>query len=188
MDDDVLDDLLSPEEDFYRDGFELGQADGTHAGHVEGKLFGMEKGYEKALEMGRLAGRAAVWTMRAGTDQSSPPGGTPSVMDGKRSLVDDTTTSKLSGLKMPDIPKTDRLRRHIEALRTLTDSATISTTNDDEAVARFDERMARARAKARAVANIVAEPLSVDASSAGTSNGNSPGQAHPSIEDFGVRR
>src|SRR5271163_3634496 len=99
MDDDVLDDLLSPEENFYRDGYELGQADGTHAGHVEGKLFGIEKGYEKALEMGRLAGRAAVWTIRAGKDQSSPHGRTPFVTDSTGSLVDDTTRSKLSSLK-----------------------------------------------------------------------------------------
>ena len=63
-DSDPFDDLLSLEDKFYKEGYDLGVSDGERAGRVEGRLFGLEKGFEKYAAMGRLHGRAIIWAGR----------------------------------------------------------------------------------------------------------------------------
>ena len=156
MAEDPLDSLLGLEEDFYQEGYDLGTADGAHAGLIEGKLFGVEKGYEKALALGRLHGRAVVWQMRCieeteDNSAASRPSSraTSSAKDG-------------NGLSVTDLPKikaNPRLRKHMDGLATLTNSSAISPHNDDQAVAEFDERLARAHAKAKLITSIIGEKL-----------------------------
>ena len=49
---------------FYAEGHALGVADSEVAGRTEGRIFGLEKGFQKFLELGRLQGRCAVWGAR----------------------------------------------------------------------------------------------------------------------------
>lgn len=57
----AFDSLFSLEETFYKEGYELGLADGKRAGLIEGRLTGLERGFEKFGQMGRLHGKCAVW-------------------------------------------------------------------------------------------------------------------------------
>lgn len=59
-----LDSLLNLEETFYAEGFALGKADGIESGRREGRAFGLSRGYERFAAMGRLHGRAVVWSSR----------------------------------------------------------------------------------------------------------------------------
>ena len=179
MSGDSFDDLLNLEDNYYQEGYALGEADGTHAGLVEGKLFGVEKGFEKAMSMGRLSGRAEVWRWRgrgrrsqpSSTTSSSPssqPSQTVSLPSGKISPRPTQVTSP-SGARaatpigdLPPLSANARLERHIESLSAITDSASMSGKNSDDAVADFDERLAKAIAKAKVISNIVAEPLHVE--------------------------
>lgn len=82
---DLFDDLLNLEESYvkfsyfaettiltihsaYQEGFATGSADGARAGFIEGRIFGLEQGYAKFLEIGKLQGRASVWAGRARDD------------------------------------------------------------------------------------------------------------------------
>lgn len=67
-DSDLFDSLLNLEETFYNEGYAAGVADGERAGLVEGRIFGLEKGFEKYVRMGRLHGKAVIWAGRL------PPG------------------------------------------------------------------------------------------------------------------
>ncbi|OQV10598.1 hypothetical protein CLAIMM_14575 [Cladophialophora immunda] len=159
---DPLDDLLELENDYYKEGYDAGVADSTYAGMIEGKVFGIEKGYEKALELGKLHGRALVWRERSSFSVKEVPeeSSTPENSDSSRLGDIIKTLSQLSD--------NTRFRRHVEGLRTASDSATIAKDNSDEAVTEFDDRVARAKAKAKVIANIVGESLnSTSASNVG---------------------
>lgn len=60
----AFDSLFCLEETFYKEGYELGLADGKRAGLIEGRLTGLERGFEKFAQMGRLHGRCVVWAGR----------------------------------------------------------------------------------------------------------------------------
>ncbi|KAK7565831.1 hypothetical protein IWX91DRAFT_334956, partial [Phyllosticta citricarpa] len=55
---------------YYNEGFSLGRTDGTRAGRIEGRVFGLEKGFDKFFAMGRLGGRAGVWGARLVDDDA----------------------------------------------------------------------------------------------------------------------
>jgi hypothetical protein len=184
MADDPLDDLLNLEENYYQEGYRLGEADGTHAGLVEGKLFGVEKGFERAMDMGRLSGKAEVWRRRftATTASSSHP--TPMSSSSKPEIsteqiptwpaLDAWTSLSVNGL--PPLAANARLGKHIDNLLSTTDSASLSSANSDDAVAEFDEHLAKATAKAKVISNIIGEPLH---------GGDVVNQGHRSIEESG---
>lgn len=58
---DIFSPLLDLEDQYHSEGYNLGLADGAKAGRVEGRVFGLEKGFEKFVELGRLRGRALLW-------------------------------------------------------------------------------------------------------------------------------
>ncbi|KAK3296751.1 uncharacterized protein B0H64DRAFT_456322 [Chaetomium fimeti] len=64
--DDPFDTLLTLEDQFYTEGYDQGMADGLVAGRAEGRQLGLERGFVKFAESGRLQGRAIVWASRAG--------------------------------------------------------------------------------------------------------------------------
>lgn len=137
---DPLDSVLDLETQYHTEGFTLGVTDGTRAGLIEGRLFGLEKGLEKFNEMGRLNGRAAVWSARLAAAQCNG------------------TNEKLKPLKGDVIGNGgERLRRHIQRLIALTDPETLETANTEDAVAEFDERLKEGRAKAVVVSRVVGE-------------------------------
>lgn len=61
---DPFDSLFHLEETFYKEGYEFGLADGKRAGLIEGRLTGLERGFEKFAQMGRLHGKCVIWARR----------------------------------------------------------------------------------------------------------------------------
>ncbi len=161
MENDPFDDLLELENEYYKEGYDAGVSDSTYAGLIEGKTFGIEKGYEKALELGKLHGRALVWQSRFSSK------GTNSDNVQRPEDIDPLTTPRSveaqklaeTGRLLEPIPDSTRLRKHIETLRAASDRRTISKDNSDEAVSEFDDRIAKAKAKAKVIANILGESL-----------------------------
>ncbi|GIZ44339.1 hypothetical protein CKM354_000754000 [Cercospora kikuchii] len=137
---DVFEDVLNLEDRYYQEGYDLGVADGAKSGRIEGRTFGLEKGFEKFLEMGKLNGRAAVWEARL-----------PSSKKG-----DDASASS-SDPVMPPLNGNERLRKHVERLAALSDPNGLSTKNDEDDVSEFDDRLKDAKAKATLIARIVGE-------------------------------
>lgn len=137
--------ILSLEEQYQAEGHRLGVADGSRAGRIEGRQFGLEKGFSKAVEMGRLRGRASVWFARispAGSPERVEAGGEPGPV-----------LARMGG--------SERLRKHVERLAELTDPASLETKNSEEAVQEFEERLGGAKAKATLVGKIAGEEGSV---------------------------
>jgi flagellar biosynthesis/type III secretory pathway protein FliH len=147
---DGLDELMELETGFYDEGYQAGVEDGTKAGLIEGKLFGIQKGYEKALEMGKLRGRAMVWNSRL----SEAPQSVETNRDRKYDMTNVTTN-------LPRFENNDRLKRHVEALLQLVNGEELDPSNSDEAVAAFDELMVKARNKSKVISNITGEALDI---------------------------
>lgn len=148
--DDPFDDLLTLEDTLYTTAHSQGLADGARAGRIEGRIFGLEKGFEKFASLGELHGRGAVWGSRlpapnpASASTSSPESpNQPSV----------TTTTQLPAIQNP----TSRLQSNISLLYHLTDPPTFSTSNTEADVADFDDRVKRAGAKAKVIERIIGE-------------------------------
>ncbi|PHH85682.1 hypothetical protein CDD83_73 [Cordyceps sp. RAO-2017] len=132
---DPLDDVLHLEDRFYRDGYQQGLDDGARAGRVEGRCFGMQRGFDKFLEAGRLAGKALVWANR----MPPPP-----------------TSSSPGAAALPPLAAGNaRLERNVRLLYGLVEPDTLSTQNTDEAVNDFDDRVKRAQGKARVVERMI---------------------------------
>lgn len=159
---DPFDDLLGIEDDYYREGYDAGVADSTYAGLIEGRVFGIEKGYEKALELGKQRGRALVWQQRLDLSTSSDQ----SHQQATSSSDDQSTSASEDGMMrhiaqaLPRLPTNARLRKHVEALLAAADPSAVDRDNSDEAVTDFDDRIAKANAKTKVIANIVGEVFS----------------------------
>ena len=126
MADDIFEDLYGIEDEFYEQGFKQGLEDGVRQSRVEARIFGIEKGFEKALQFGKVRARALKWQQDL-SDQD------PIQADGR-------DPSKRSSA-------TDRIQKHIESLIRLVDTETLSLANDDDAVAEFDDRLKKAQSK-----------------------------------------
>lgn len=216
MEDDPFDSVLDLEESYYQEGYDLGVADGSRAGRIEGRVFGIEKGFEKFAAMGMLHGRAAVWASRLprkkeqGKDNekkatiaqdevtSSSLEASPNnlIPTSSEALVPAEDGVVASGL--PPLAVNPRLERHIQTLFALVEPDTFSTENTEESVADFDDRLKRAGAKAKVIERIVGEG-DVDARQTDTSPSVSGTKDHrvkvsriektaDNMEDFGDRR
>lgn len=135
---DPFDDLLGLEEQYFADGHALGVQDGSKAGRIEGRIFGLEKGFEKYLVMGELAGQCSIWRARLHQNTRN---------------TQNADNSEIARVK--PIASSDRLTKHIETLSALVDAETLSHQNTEDDVAEFDERLKLAQGKARVIANIV---------------------------------
>jgi len=161
---DPFDDLLDLENDYYKEGYDAGVADSAYAGMIEGKVFGIEKGYEKALELGKLHGRALVWEGRFPQSKLRDPVDpveTEKTCADSAIMIQPSEAQRLREIlqNLAPVPENGRLRRHLEALFTMSDGGTVARDNSDHAVTEFDDRIARANAKAKVIANIVGESL-----------------------------
>lgn len=132
-----LDTLLHLESQYYAEGYALGLTDGSRAGRIEGRLFGLEQGFKKFAEIGRLSGRANVWQAR---------------LNSSHTQIQANDGSAISPLKGGE-----RLKRHVERLAELTDGESLETKNEEDAVNEADERLAGAKAKFMMVSRIVGE-------------------------------
>jgi hypothetical protein len=132
----TFDDVLSLEEQFYETGKQQGLADGIKAGRIEGRNFGLEKGFEKFAESGRLYGKSIIWANR---------------------LPRSTSGSETAAQTLPPLADHQRLYKHIKVLHALSESASLSTENSEDAVSDFDDRLRRAQAKVKLTERIVGE-------------------------------
>jgi hypothetical protein len=178
---DDFDSLFNLEEEYYTEGYNLGVADGSRAGRIEGRLFGLEKGFEKFAAMGALAGRNAVWEARI-SDQNS------------------ATTEKESEFKLPKLSGGARLQKHLQTLFALTEAESLSTENNEDSVSDFDDRLKRAEGKVKVIEKLVSEgPLVLETSqpaASGSANTQERRQikikrtdagGESSMEDFNIR-
>ncbi|KAH0372313.1 DUF1715-domain-containing protein, partial [Aureobasidium melanogenum] len=176
---DDFDSLFNLEEEYYAEGYNLGVADGSRAGRIEGRLFGLEKGFEKFAAMGNLAGRNAVWEAR---------------------ISDQDSATEQSEFKLPKLSGGARLQKHLQTLFALTEAESLSTENNEDSVSDFDDRLKRAEGKVKVIEKLVSEgPLVLEASQpAASGSGSAPERrqikikrtdagGESSMEDFNIR-
>ena len=144
-DSDPLDAVLDLEESFYADGQRIGKSDGEQAGRSEGRAFGIEKGFEKFLEMGKLHGQAIVWAGRLSDED----------VKGDR-CPEESRTDDVPACSIP-LPQSAKSVSHVQTFYALTEIDSISTENDEAAIADFDDRLKRAKGKARVIEKLVGE-------------------------------
>ncbi|KAF7714695.1 Uncharacterized protein PECH_007082 [Penicillium ucsense] len=179
MDTSLLDSLLDIEEQFYNEGYNLGMTDGAAAGYTEGSVFAVEKGYEKFVEMGRLYGKALVWSQRL-ADSKAPDISTQAVAEAESLSLDPSICNIMA--KLP--AHSARLTKNLSTLLELSDPASLDMNNTEEAVNDVDERLKGAAVKAKLIQRAMGEseePL--DARSVAT-DVQKPGDGTGSIEDI----
>ncbi|TQS33041.1 hypothetical protein Golomagni_06624 [Golovinomyces magnicellulatus] len=143
MSGDLFDDVLNVEGGFYDQGYQQGVEDGELAGKIEGRQFGMGTGFDKFLESGRLAGKATVWINRMPREGTQQP----------ESSESDKMSQKQCSL--PPLSANGRLEKNIRTMYALVEPETLSTSNTDEAVQDFDDRVKRAQGKAKVIEKTV---------------------------------
>ena len=148
---DPLDDVLDLEETFFQEGYKLGLADGERAGRIEGRAFGLEKGFEKYIAMGRLHGKAQVWA------------GSLNDMDEIHKVQETAHEAKDSSSQLhvheslgasphgSVTPSSARLPSHVRTLFALTEPGSLSVENTEDAVSDFDHRLKRAEGKVKVI-------------------------------------
>ena len=158
MDEDPFDSVLGLEDKFYDQGYKLGEADGKRAGHVEGRLFGLEKGFEKFVEMGCLHGRSMVWASRLPPtpkqdSRVAPVKGGQDVEEVVPMQEDMVTAKPL----LPHLPSNLRLEKHLRIFHALVELDSLSTQNSEEDVAEFEDRLKRALGKVKIIEKLIGE-------------------------------
>lgn len=174
MKDDPFEGLLELENTFYREGYDVGVADGKRAGLVEGRVFGLEKGFEKYARMGRLNGKAVIWAGRL-----PPVHATDQVCNNRKvqdhNAEDDIATAQKElpevretrsrsqaenvahAILVPALADNLRVEKHIRTLYALVEPSSLSTDNTEEAVSDFDDRLKRAEGKVKIIEKITGE-------------------------------
>lgn len=150
---DIFDPLLSLEEHYYDQGYNEGLRDGERAGLIEGHLFGLEKGFDNFIELGRLQGRVSVWKARI------PPSGA-------------------DAAHVPTAPITNpRSIKQIHLLETIISS--LQTANDEESVGEVEDSLRRGKARMKIVSSMIGEKE--PSGNVNAAKGNGSGE--PSIEE-----
>ncbi|KAL8703073.1 MAG: hypothetical protein Q9201_003735 [Fulgogasparrea decipioides] len=167
---DPLEEVLELENTFYKEGYDLGVQDGTRTGRIEGRLFGLEKGFEKFATMGKLHGRSVIWSGRLSLPLSGFPAkgndgnstALPTVAPCKESQDGDGEAPKTADVSfdpslLPQLAHNPRLEKHIRTLYALTEPASLSTDNSEDAVSDFDDRLRRAEGKVKIIEKLIGE-------------------------------
>ena len=185
MESNLLDSLLDIEEEFYKEGYDLGVADGAHAGYTEGSVFAVEKGFEKFVEMGRLYGKSLVWAQRLSDSKKGPEQslGTPVVTE--TTATDALSLDPSISKELPRLPPhSARLARNLQTLMELVDPASLDMSNTEEAVNDVDERLKGAAVKAKLIQRAMGESEDVLGSGSAVKDGQKSGDGTGSIEDI----
>ncbi|MDI1487230.1 MAG: hypothetical protein OHK93_006499 [Ramalina farinacea] len=148
---DPFDAVLDLEEGFFQEGYELGLADGERAGRIEGRAFGLEKGFEKYIAMGRLHGRAQVW---AGSLNDMDE--TNKVQEIAHEVKDSSSQHHVrepsgASSQVSVTPSSARLHSHVRTLFALTEPSSLSVENTEDSVSDFDHRLKRAEGKVKVI-------------------------------------
>lgn len=191
MEEDPFDSVLGLEDSFYNEGFKHGEADGKRAGHVEGRLFGLEKGFEKFVEMGRLHGRSLVWASRLPRAQRQDSQVTPVEHGPDWDEMAATRKSDAAADRLlPCLPDNLRLERHLRTFHALVELESLSTQNAEDDVAEFDDRLKRANGKAKLIEKVIGEESEVGPLENGArrlnAQASSTNQGASNIEDISI--
>lgn len=162
----AFDSVLDLEEQFYTDGFNQGVADGVKAGQIEGRTFGLEKGFEKYVQSGRLHGKSLIWANRV------PQLHKPTNADSSLDASEPPSSSKSPQSRLHPLSDNQRLAKHLKVLHALAESETLSTENTEEAVSDFDDRLKRAQAKAKIIERMIGDQPAEAESTGKTSLGS----------------
>lgn len=163
MADDPLDGVLNLEEQFYQEGFKQGSEDGIKAGRIEGRSFGIERGFEKFQESGRLHGKAIIWAnrlpnLKARSAATRASRETERTLENAEQLGSSSTTCEPEVRKgLPPLQSNPRLEKNVTVLYALVEPESLSTENNDEAVNDFDDRIKRAQGKAKIIERTIGE-------------------------------
>lgn len=154
MNNNLLESLLDLEEDFYKEGFSLGAADGAEAGYTEGSVFAVEKGFEKFVELGKLYGKALVWAQRLAdikqnTHKTSSPNS--ELIVGIEEVGEESSLKPIACKSMAKFSHSSRLAKNLDTLLELLDPASLPMQNTEEAVTDVDERLKGAVIKAKLI-------------------------------------
>jgi len=166
VDDDPFDTLLSLEDEYYKEGYDLGVSDGNHAGLVEGRLFGLEKGFEKYADMGTLHGRATIWAGRL--PDKIPHQDLVRKQDREidtRAILENLSMHEQSTESTHDRKKvcvsqlqgSSRLETHVRTLYALAEPDSLSIENNEHSVSDFDDRLRRAEGKVKIIERLTGE-------------------------------
>ena len=195
MEEDPFDTVQNLERQFYNEGYALGLEDGTKAGLLEGRFFGLEKGFDKFVEMGKLRGRSIVWSSRLSSTGphdlsiSIPPDTSPSTLQEEAGhLGSPDETSKEQGTRgaattyrLLQFPYGVRLGKHLHTFHALSEPESLDTHNSEDAVSEYDERLKRAKTKAKIIEKLIGEESTSMSNSLGESNADDA-----SIEDANI--
>ena len=173
MEDDVFDSLLDLEDQYYKDGYDLGVRDGSRAGLIEGRVFGLEKGFEKYAVMGKLHGQATVWAQRLPALKAEEGSEGASQEDREKQVIDDLGKTNTTGRQpsqekeqgsiatsLLDLPASARLEKHVRTFYALAEPSSLSTENNEESVSQFDDRLRRAQGKVKIIEKTIGEASS----------------------------
>lgn len=178
MSTDPFDSLFSLEDQYYEEGYQEGRRDGLQQSELEARLFGIEKGFEKFVMMGKLQARAKLYEARLPKTTTKHSGEDVDITVKGES----ESTKRMSSL--PILSGNPRLEKHVSTLLELVDSTTLSTANTDDAVGDFDERLRRAQAKIKIIERMIGEE-DPDGNNEPI-NAVNPAAAK-NMEDFGLR-
>ncbi|CAO1600939.1 hypothetical protein XANCAGTX0491_004611 [Xanthoria calcicola] len=203
MTSDPLDQLLELENTFYQEGYDLGVQDGSRTGRIEGRLFGITSAFETFSAMGNLHGRSVIWSARLsgpeiafGSERSAIDCDglatkTISTEDSKNSQdsgPEGTAPTSTLASSLPQIPHNPRLEKHVRTLYALTEPASLSTDNTEDAVSDFNDRLKRAEGKTKVIEKLLDE----ESSSRGPQQADgtlemdfTSSQSKPSVRDEG---
>jgi mRNA export factor len=186
MDTDILDGILELEDEFYKEGYALGVADGARAGYTEGSVFAVENAFEKLLQLGKLYGKALVWNQRLISSATTTTSSTAAIE--KSAATEEPPAFDVDICKsMPELHQGSRLAKNIQTLLALVDPATLVLENNEDAVSDIEERLRGAALKAKLIQRALGE------SDEGTDATNNPlsrqdvqrgGDGSGSIEDI----
>ncbi|KAI0108285.1 DUF1715-domain-containing protein [Daldinia grandis] len=183
--DDLFNDILNLEEQYYKEGYDEGYKDGAEAGQIEGRSVGMKTGFEKFLEAGRLQGKAIVWQSRLPSQQEpSTLGSNPQQEVAQTGLSSSSSQDEKDSepKRLPPLNSNPRLEKNITMLYGILEPGTLSTKNDDESVNDFDSRLKGAQSRVKMIERAIGE----GAGDKGSANRNrQPVQKNENIEDIG---
>ncbi|KAL4905698.1 hypothetical protein BDW74DRAFT_151827 [Aspergillus multicolor] len=184
MDSNLLESLLDLEEDFYKEGFNLGTADGAETGYTEGSVFAVEKGFEKFIELGKLYGKALVWAQRLADMEQHTNETSPNLESPVELQRDESSVMPSVCAEMAHFPHSSRLARNLDTLLELVDPASLPMRNTEEAVSDVDERLKGALTKAKLVQRAFGEREDVPDIYPDAKGGQAFGDGTGSIEDI----
>ncbi|KAI5860166.1 hypothetical protein GGS23DRAFT_582835 [Durotheca rogersii] len=189
-DDELFEDILNLEEQYYREGYEQGYQDGAEAGRVEGRSVGLKKGFEKFVEAGRLQGKAMVWANRVADFPARSPsqardhrdGGSKAAEEGRAPAETPSACppSPSAPGRLPPLRGNARLEKHVAMLYGMLEPGTLSMANDDESVNDFDSRVKGAQSRVKMIERAVGEAVP-----AASSADSAPANRNDNIEDIG---